>query len=173
MRYWRIMPTNPQPREQFDSVWAYDLGNNTIAISWWQLGDVRKLSEAQFDSVCVQHYPETADKPGSRSYIRNAILRFHGVVDNGVLLGDKIIACRGQSSIVGIGTVVGPSSYDETRGLTRIGAWKQHRGSHFLPVRWDVRREFMPPPNFNLPRNTFSGLPAERYRELIAAIGSP
>ena len=164
MNFWRIMPTTPQPAQVFDSAWAFDLANNTIAVSWWEIGDVRMLNELQFDEVCAQKYGNTS--ANTRRYIRSALLRFHGVTDDGVQLGDTIIACRGKSAVVGIGKVIGPSYYDEAQGLKRIGVWKDRRACHFLPVEWEMKQEIPVPSSFILPRSTFSKLSRARFETL-------
>jgi hypothetical protein len=115
------MPAWSRPPELFESVWAYDLANGTIAVGWGELGDIRGMDSQTVTKLCRQVYPHATEK--TYQTIWRTLRRFHGLTPDGVAVGDSVIACHGRSTIVGIGTVAAPSFYDDARGAERMRAW--------------------------------------------------
>lgn len=169
------MPAWSRPPELFESVWAYDLANGTIAVGWGELGDIRGMDAQAVTELGRQVYPHATEK--TRQTIWRTLSRFHGLTPDGVTVGDSVIACHGRSTIVGIGTVAGPSFYDDARGAERMRAWthvlkanNQRSYPHFLPVTWRVRTPTSVPADLVLPRSTFSEMPAERFSQIVRAV---
>ena len=113
IRYWKIAPG--------ESAWNWDACHEGgfIAIGWSRFGDVSHLSKAEFEKKQEELILENEDwhKMGS-----SQVWTFAHIIKK----GDRIVANRGKSEVLGIGTVVGPYYFipDQKHG-------------HRLPVRWD------------------------------------
>jgi hypothetical protein len=168
------MPAWSRPAELFESVWAYDLANGTIAVGWGELGDIRGMDTKTFTALCRQAFPQASET--TYRNIWRTLSRFHGTAQDGVAVGDSIVACRGRSAVVGIGTVTGPSFYDEVVGAERMRDWTHllkanHQLSypHFLPVSWHIRAPTSLPGSLVLPRSTFSEMSNDRFKQIARA----
>lgn len=112
--YWKIAPGA--------NAWNWDAcrEGGFIAIGWEELGDISKLSKAQFDAKREELFrenPEEWKKNGVEQ-----VWKFAHIKE-----GDKIIANKGTTEVLGIGTVTGPYYYIE--GI---------RHGHRIPVKWDT-----------------------------------
>ena len=111
-RYWKIAPG--------ENAWNWDecREGGFIAIGWDELGDVSGLSRSEFnarrDALVSKHDDWT--KMGA-----DQVWRFAHIKE-----GDRIVANRGTTEVLGIGRVVG--SYYFVEG---------QRHGHQLPVEWD------------------------------------
>jgi len=100
------------------SNWDENLDNGFIAFEWSELGDLSGVSKAVFkerrDELVVQHPGWTKRGTGQAWAFAN------------IREGDRIIANKGKTEILGIGTVIGPYYFvpDVQYG-------------HRLPVSWD------------------------------------
>jgi 5-methylcytosine-specific restriction protein B len=112
-RYWKIAPGA--------NAWQWDDCRNQgfIAIGWDELGDIAKLNRKEFDAMRDQVKEQHPDR---KNRGMNQVWKFAQIQE-----GDRIIANRGQSEVVGIGTVTGPYYYQSDA--------EQHR--HRLPVKWN------------------------------------
>ncbi|MFX0196313.1 MAG: AAA family ATPase [Candidatus Hodarchaeota archaeon] len=112
VRYWKIAPG--------ENAWNWDAcrEGGFIAIGWEALGDVSGLSRSDFevrrDELVAKHDDWT--KAGA-----DQVWKF-----SQIKAGDRIVANRATTEVVGIGTVVGPYYFVEG----------QHYG-HRLPVEWE------------------------------------
>jgi predicted Mrr-cat superfamily restriction endonuclease len=138
--YWVIAPYFADPMDPnsviFDQVWSYDLKHNTIAIGWNQLGDISGISKHElilaFQTPPSDGLPPTS--PGSKTHKVNMIWVFY----HEIKLGDIIIARKGRKKIVRIGTVIGMPSYDQEKGIERVGKSDiYYYYPNFLPVKWE------------------------------------
>jgi hypothetical protein len=115
-KYWKISPG--------DGAWQWDecRDNGFIAIGFNELMDVSNLSQQEFnvrrDTVINQHPELNWKKDGGV----NQVWKFSQISE-----GDVIVANRGLSEVVGIGTVTGSYYY--------LADAENHR--HRLPVHWD------------------------------------
>ncbi len=107
--YWKIAPGS--------NAWNWDAcrEGGFITMGWDELGDLTSLDRAEF-AQRLQAHPEL--KPAGLEQLWKFA---HEVKE-----GDRIIANRGKTEIVGIGTVVGPYEF-----VPNI------RHGHRLPVEWD------------------------------------
>ena len=112
IRYWKIAPG--------ENAWNWDAcrDGGFIAIGWDELGDVSGLSQGEFnarrDKAIAAHDDWT--KSGA-----NQVWKFAHIDE-----GDRIVANRGTTEVLGIGTVAGPYYFV-----------KGQRHGHRLPVEWD------------------------------------
>lgn len=114
-RYWKISP------KEGARLWDDWREGGYASIGWEKLGDVSELTRAQFDSK--RRAIEQEDK-GYTSRGAGQVWPFSRIRE-----GDQIVANRGMSEVVGIGTVTGPYTFipDTVHG-------------HRLPVHWaDLR----------------------------------
>lgn len=112
-RYWKIAPGK--------GAWNWDAcrEGGFIAIGWDDLGDISDLSRAEFNALgdrLVAQYDDWT-KTGL-----DQVWTFARVIKE----GDRIVANRGTTRVLGIGTVIG--SYHFVEG---------QRHGHRLPVKWD------------------------------------
>lgn len=113
--YWKIAPG--------ENAWQWEecRGAGFIAVGWDELGDLSRLTRAEFESRrddLVAQFPEWkeggVDQVWKFAHIRE---------------GDRIIANRGTTEVLGIGTVAGPYTF-----VPNV------RHGHRLPVTWDDLR---------------------------------
>lgn len=111
-QYWKVAPG--------EGAWQWDecREEGFIGIGWDELGDVSGFSKNEFEERLEAALKERPDwtRGGPRQ-----VWTFSRVKE-----GDRIVANKGTSEVVGIGTVTGPYYYQE--GV---------RYPHRLPVEWD------------------------------------
>lgn len=112
VRYWKIAPG--------ENAWNWDACHEggLIAIGWDKLGDVSGLSQREFD---MRRDELVAKYDGWTKSGVNQVWKFYHIEK-----GDRIVANRGTTEVLGIGTVAG--SYYFVEG---------QRHGHRLPVEWD------------------------------------
>lgn len=113
-RYWKSAPG--------ENAWHWEecRNGNFIAIGWDECGDISRLSRAEFDSLrdeLIAKHPEWKWKKAGL----NQVWVFAQIKE-----GDRIVANRGITEVLGIGTVTG--SYYFVPGVQQ---------GHRLPVHWD------------------------------------
>jgi 5-methylcytosine-specific restriction protein B len=111
--YWKFAPG--------ENAWNWEAcrEGGFIAMGWDELGDLRDISREEFEQRCaaaLQEHPEW-----KQSGLEQLWKFAHEIV-----VGDKIVANRGTSEILGIGTVTGPYEF-----VPNV----QH--GHHLPVEWE------------------------------------
>jgi MoxR-like ATPase len=111
-RYWKIAPG-----EQ-GHLWAQWRDGEFIAIGWGELGDISGLSHTAFGERCDALLAKHPNWTRSRL---DQVWRFAHIAE-----GDRVVANRGTTEVLGIGTVTGP--YEFVEGVPY---------GHRLPVRWD------------------------------------
>jgi len=116
VRHWKIAPG--------ENAWNWDAcrDGGFIAMGWDDFGDVSEMDREQFDARFQQLEKEKQGERGWSLAGVNQLWRFAKEIAE----GDRIVANRGRSEVLGIGTVTGPCFYVE-------GVRHRHR----LPVRWD------------------------------------
>jgi len=110
-RYWKISP------KEGALLWDDWREGGHASIGWEKLGDVSKLTRSEFDNR--RRAIEQEDK-GYTSQGAGQVWTFSRIRE-----GDQIVANRGMSEVVGIGTVTGPYTF-------QTGIKHGHR----LPVQW-------------------------------------
>lgn len=112
---WKIAP-GEQGR-----MWEECLTDGVIRVGWDEVGDLGQYeSDADLKKALDDHWPE-----GHGHNLRTArhLLQFRDLEP-----GDTIVANRGKSQVLGIGTVNGGYEYDPGRADYR----------HVVPVSWDT-----------------------------------
>lgn len=113
--YWKIAPGEGA------SHWEECREGGFIAIGWDELGDLTGVDRAEFNrrrDACIKKY---GWKKGGVDQVWRFLTR--------VREGDRVVANKGWSEVVGIGTVTGDYYYE-------AGAQLAHR----IPVEWDDTR---------------------------------
>lgn len=140
-RYWKISP------EEGARLWDDWREGGHASIGWEKLGDVSKLTHAEFESR------RKAIEQEDKSYTSRGagqVWPFSRIRE-----GDQIVANRGMSEVVGIGTVTGP--YTFIPGIVH---------GHRLPVDWtDLRPR---PVNQRSWTKTLLPLSREQFQEILA-----
>jgi restriction system protein len=131
MRNLVIAPYDSRDAQLFDQAWAFDRTNGTIALGWTELGDISGLDRDALEAHFKATYPNKTRGVQTREI--NMLWSFYHETD----MGDRIIARRGRTKIVGIGTVEGAPFHDSEKGRARVSTG--HLYANFLPVKWDVR----------------------------------
>jgi len=140
-RYYKISPG--------EAAWHWDAckEGGFIAIGWDALGDVSELSKAEFEA----RRAELKSRKGYTKSGVNQVWRFAHIEE-----GDQIIANKGTTELLGIGTVTGPYYFVE--GV---------RHGHRLPVDWhDLARRRIDEGGW---RRSVIRLTPEKFNELAAA----
>ena len=139
--YWKIAPG--------ENAWNWDacLEGGFIAIGWEEMGDISKLNRSQFNArrdELVKEHPDW-NKTGVEQAWKFAHINE----------GDRIIANRGTTEVLGIGTVAGPYYFVE--GV---------RHGHRIPVEW----EDLAPKRINKPgwRRTLIELTQEEFDQIYS-----
>lgn len=112
-RYWKIAPG--------EGAWQWEewRDKSIIAIGWDLLGDLRQMTRQGYE----ERRDELArEKPDYKAQGMDQVRRFAQEIQ----VGDRVIANRGFSEVLGIGTVTGDYFYEPTL-----------RHPHRKTVRWD------------------------------------
>jgi hypothetical protein len=147
VRYWKIAPGE----QAFN--WEACRRDGFISMGWEKFGDLSVMSREEFDErsgdLAVQ---DVGYSPGGTPQL--------WVFANDIHKGDRIIANKGLSQILGVGTVDGEYYFEP-------GVVHGHR----LPVRWD---EFAP---IDVPRQgwtkTIVSLKSQQFESLVGAVPPP
>lgn len=114
--FWKIAP------DAGGALWPMWLQDGVATIGWPDLGDLSTLDQAGFEKR-VREYQQ--QHPGQNRGSLERVWRFRHIPT-----GARIVANRGTSRVLGLGTVTGPYFYAPG-----------HEHAHRLPVRWDDTRE--------------------------------
>jgi 5-methylcytosine-specific restriction protein B len=136
--------------------WEQFLAQGIIAVGWERIGDLREFgSKAEFKAAYVEAYSDAAAHVNSRK--ANSLWRL-----TELKVGDRIVANRGKSHILAVGTVVEPLyEYRPEREFYR----------HVVNVDWDTSyAKVIEPQNGWL--NTIDNV-SNKQRALIEKQGSP
>ncbi|MFB8007518.1 AAA family ATPase [Nocardia sp. NPDC056000] len=149
------------PRPTKRTVWKIAPGNNArywgdcrtgefICVEWDEVGDLSQYtSDTELKHALDQHWPETTS--GNKAKARN-LLAFRDLEP-----GDRIVANRGMSQILAIGTVTGGYRFDETRTASK----------HVVPVDWDTHyAQELPQPQRGW-RPTFAKVPEKLFQSIL------
>jgi 5-methylcytosine-specific restriction protein B len=118
-RYWKIAPGERA------SEWTKCLEGGFIGIGWEDIGDLSKVSFVEFVSMQESFANERKDIPGWSKTGTNQAWKFAKEIKE----GDRIIANRGTTEVVGIGNVVGPYYFVAGEPF-----------GHRIPVDWSDTR---------------------------------
>ncbi len=123
-RYWKISPGDGAWQ------WAECLHGGFIAIGWDELGDLHEATRVEFEqrmAALIERDAEHFAKGGMEQ-----VWRFRNIQ-----IGDRVVANRGKSMVLGIGTVTGDYYYAAQANTHR----------HRLKVQWDdqIEREVNQP----------------------------
>jgi 5-methylcytosine-specific restriction enzyme B len=141
-RYWKISPGENALQ------WDEFLEQGIIGIGWNEIGDISQLSRTEFDArrdSSIAAHPEWQCTKASVNQVW---------VFSQIKVGDRIIANRGTTEVVGIGTVVGDYYFES-----------ESQYSHQLPVKWDdiTSRKV----NERGWRKTLIGIDLEKFNQII------
>lgn len=144
MKFWLIAPHTAQEKNEFENAWNYDLEHNTIAISWFEIGDPSGYQNiTELKEKLDEQYKEK-----DNSIAAKEIWDFY----HNIQPGDRLIARKGRSQIIGIGLVLPNSNvyYNKEKGISRTGNDKRY-SANFRNVIWrEINIEY----NGTLSRNT-------------------
>lgn len=141
-QYWKIAPGAQA------HLWPQWLEGGYMSIGWDELGDVSGLTKAEFDQRLAEEVPKHEDwtKAGAAQVWTFA---------KQIKVGDRVLANRGISSVIGTGTVTG--DYYFVPGV-------EH--GHRIPVKWEPCHITVDEPGF---QKTLVKLSEERFEQLTAA----
>lgn len=111
VRYWKVAPGAQA------ELWSESRDGGYISIGWSELGN---LTGADRDEFVERRARAMAAHPDFTEDGMEQVWKFRNI-----RVGDRILANRGTTEIVGVGTVTGPYYFVEGRH------------GHRLPVRWD------------------------------------
>lgn len=140
IHYWKIAPGEDAWQ------WKDCRDKGFIAVGWDAMGDVSRMSKSEFKSKrrkLNSRYEKSWSEVGLEQLWKFAHIK----------VGDRIVANRGTTLILGIGTVVGPYHFvnDENFG-------------HRLPVKWDdLRPRLVSEPGW---RRTLIELDQEKFERI-------
>lgn len=143
-RYWKISP------EEGARLWDDWREGGHASIGWEKLGDVSELTRTEFDKL------RKAIEQEDKSYTSRGagqVWTFSRIRE-----GDQIVANRGMSQVVGIGTVTGP--YTFIPGVVH---------GHRLPVHWTDLRPRKVQKSWS---KTLLPLSHEEFQEILGMITS-
>jgi hypothetical protein len=139
VRYWKIAPGESA------RLWDDWQRNGYIAIGWDELGDMSGVGRAEFDTRVAR---ARVDHPNWSKVGLNQVWEFAHIME-----GDRVVANRGTTELLGIGTVTAP--YEFIAGVSY---------GHRIPVDWDD----VTPRNINEGgwRRTLVQLKPEKFEQL-------
>ena len=133
--------------------WAECLQGGYICVGWDDIGDLREFESK--DALRVR-FEEQYPYGGNKSQIARKTNEVWTLRE--LEAGDKIVANRGTSSVLGVGTVVEPA-YEWNPARTEY--------KHTVRVTWDTRYAKDIPPQKKWAFATVAEVPAELYRTII------
>jgi MoxR-like ATPase len=139
-RYWKIAPGAD------GELWEKSLAGGYISIGWNDLGDLSDCDREEFDRRVAAQLELHEDWTEEAL---EQVWKFRSIRE-----GDRIVANRGTTKVLGVGTVIGDYQY--------VAA-----GEHFhrLPVRWDdIRQRDVNEMGW---RRTLIELPPERFNRIV------
>ncbi|WP_305779806.1 McrB family protein [Nocardia nova] len=141
---WKIAPG---PGAAF---WPECLDEQMICVEWDEVGDLSQYtSDTELKRALDMFWPES--EGGNLHKARN-LLAFRDLE-----AGDRIVANRGMTHILAIGTVTGGYRFDETRP----------KAQHTIPVEWDTSyQQDLPKPERGW-RPTFARVSPKRLAEFM------
>lgn len=140
-RYWKIAPG------EGGRLWDDWRQQGYAAIGWNTLGDLSGVSREEFE----RRRDREGKRQGWSPVGLEQVWRFAGLQE-----GDRLVANRGKSEVLGIGTVAGPYHFDAD------GEY-----AHRVPVDWDdLRPRQVEEPGWN---RTLIELSAEDFRRIDGA----
>jgi len=162
LKYWLIAPHRAEEKNEFENAWNYDLEHNTIAISWYELGDPSGYQNIEeLKAKLEEIYPDV-----NKSIAAKQIWDFYHIMKP----DDILIARKGRSRIIGIGSI-SPNSeayYDKQKGILRTGNNKKY-SPNFKEIIWrKVDLEYKEP----LPQNTLVEKDEIFYNSIIEQLYS-
>lgn len=113
--YWKIAPGERAIN------WPECLKGGYISIGYYELGDLKGLTQAQFEVRRDDLLRSDPNYAGRKPHGLNMVWKF-----SQIQVGSRIVANRGHYEVLGIGTVVRPYHYEESADFP-----------HRLGVRWD------------------------------------
>lgn len=113
--YWKIAPGEKAVN------WPECLKGGYISMGYYELGDLKGLTQAQFEARRDELLRTDPGYAGRKPHGLNMVWKFSQIT-----VGARIVANRGHYEVLGIGTVVRPYYYDESADFP-----------HRLGVRWD------------------------------------
>ena len=146
VRYWKIAPGADA------MLWEQSLAHGYISIGWNELGDLSDCDREEFDRRVVAQLKLHEDwtEEGLEQ-----VWKFRNIRE-----GDRIVANRGTTKILGVGTVAGDYEY--------VAEGEHH---HRLPVRWDdTKRRDVSEQGW---RRTLIELPENTFNRIVGESGGP
>lgn len=144
--------------------WKFDLKNNTIALGWFELGDISSLSVKEIKDKYKITYINEHKTKGKITEVANELWAFYHQIKE----GDKVIARKGRKVILSIGTVIGKAYYNTDKGYLRVAGENGHMYPNFIPVDWDEKEIKFNDQKFSM--ITMYKIPQIRYNEIMKDI---
>ncbi|MBL9100168.1 MAG: hypothetical protein JNL82_04365 [Myxococcales bacterium] len=143
--YWKIAPGERAAN------WPECQKGGYISMGYYELGDLKGLTQAQFDARRDELLRTDPGYAGRKPHGLNMVWKFSQIP-----VGARIVANRGHYEVLGIGTVVRPYYYDESADFP-----------HRLGVRWDdtTPRSVA----FNYWNSTLIALDRDDFLSIVAA----
>ncbi|MBU1206395.1 MAG: DUF1016 family protein [Proteobacteria bacterium] len=159
-KYWVIAPQNSTKQEIFSKAWEYDLKNETIAVGWFELGNIFTFSitEEEYKKKYIEKYGK--DVPVDRW----GFWHFY----NDISVGDIVIARKGRKKILAVGEVIKGAYFDENQGKERAGNLPGTPYNHFLDIKWEKKEIDFDTQVF--PMFTIWEISEERYNSFMKGV---
>ncbi len=144
-RAWKVSPG--------DGAWQWEASREGgfIGIGWEDLGDLSGVAEAEFR----RRQADAEERFGWTTRATNQVWRFA----TEIRVGDRIVANRGTTEVMGVGTVTGPYYF--------AGG---ERHAHRLPVHWDDTTPKKV--RFGHWRQTLLSIPQADFQEIVGPASS-
>ncbi|MCA9794907.1 MAG: hypothetical protein KC910_24030 [Candidatus Eremiobacteraeota bacterium] len=144
---WKIAPG--KGAEQWED-WR---DRSYVAIGWNELGDLSECSRAEFEE---RRAAAATGEPGMTERGMEVVWKFAHEMKP----GDRVLANRGKSEVIGIGTVVGDYQYEPEATY-----------AHRRAVRWDdLRPVAVDEPSWSM---TMVRVVSEKFEAIAAGLGVP
>jgi 5-methylcytosine-specific restriction protein B len=156
----RFLYQNYDPRSRQRVVWKIAPGKRGrlwdecragqyMCVGWDEVGDLSRYeSDTELKAALDAQWPESA---GGNLRLARQLLAFRDLED-----GDLVVANRGKSEVLALGTVSGGYAYDETRDEYR----------HTVRVAWDESYAQTFPAPENAWQQTFAKVPEKLLRRI-------
>ena len=156
-KYWVIAPQNSTKQEIFNRAWEYDLKNGTIAVGWFELGNIftSPIREEEYKQKYIEKYGK--DSPVDR---KSFWYFYHDIS-----VGDIVIARKGRKKILAVGEVASTAYYDQIKGKERAGNLRDLAYNHFIDVKLEKKEIDFDAQVF--PMFTICNISEERYNSFI------
>lgn len=141
----RVVKISPGKNAEF---WKDCLQNAHICVGFRQSGDIRQFGSPKEVQARINERRYDGKAPGAAAKVATQLWALRHLEP-----GDRVVASKGNSVVLSVGTVTGPYHWDAS-----------HHYHHIVPVEWSTGEPLKIPEQREWNNNTVADVPAELFK---------